>query len=231
MDQIIIKKLTMQYDSYPVVCDVSFTIKQGEYVCIIGENGAGKSTMLKGILGLKPIKSGAISINMPKDKKAIGYMPQQTDIQRDFPASVYEVVLSGCLCNKKFISFYNKTDKQRALDSLDKLGIMNLRHKSYRNLSGGQQQRVLLARALASNPGLLALDEPLTGLDPAASLEFYSMLRKINKEQGITILMTSHDIHSAMSQSDKILHLSHKLEFFGTPEEYLKNDISKKFVR
>lgn len=215
------KNLNCFYGSYQAIEDVSFSINSGEYLCIVGANGSGKSTLIKTLLGLNKNFTGTIS---KTQKISLGYLPQQTLIQRDFPASVFEVVLSGTLSRKKIFSFYTKEDKKIALENMNKLGISNLVKSSFKELSGGQQQRVLLARALCSAKDLLILDEPVTGLDPSITDELYELIKKLNTEEKLAIIMISHDIHRAVNQASHILHLDKKALFFGTSKDYAKTE-------
>ena len=160
-------------------------------ICIVGENGSGKSTLLKSILGLVPLKFGSVSFGPEVHRKRLGYLPQQTNIQKDFPASVYEVVLSGCLNCRGLKPFYSKADKEQAMQHMERLGIGNFKKRSFSALSGGQQQRVMLARALVGKPELLILDEPTTGMDSVSIQSLCEVLQKRN-EKGLTILMVSH---------------------------------------
>lgn len=223
------KNLSVNYDNFYAVSDISFSIEKGDYVFVVGENGSGKSTLIKTIAGLLKPKSGEMIFGDGTTNK-IGYLPQQTVIQRDFPASVYEVVLSGCLNSKGIIPFYTKKDRKRAEENIAKLGIKHLKHKCYRELSGGQQQRVLLARALCATKDLLILDEPVAGLDPIVTADMYKIIKKLNEENNITIIMVSHDIDSAVNNANKVLHMDNSLLFFGTAEEYKQSEIGKKFL-
>ncbi len=223
------KNLCVNYDNFHAVSDISFSIDKGDYVFVVGENGSGKSTLIKTIAGLLKQKSGEIIFDDNATSK-IGYLPQQTVIQRDFPASVFEVVLSGCLNSKGIIPFYTKKDKKRADENIAKLGIKHLKHKCYRELSGGQQQRVLLARALCATKDLLILDEPVAGLDPIVTAEMYKIIKKLNEENNITIIMVSHDIDSAVNNANKVLHMDNSLLFFGISDEYKESEIGKKFL-
>ena len=226
---LICSDLCINYGKNVAIENVSFRVCRGDCTYIIGANGSGKSTLLKGILGLAPIKSGEISFDgMKRDE--IGYLNQQTSIQRDFPASVFEVVLSGVKSSKPFLPFYSKEDKKTALKNMEKLGITDLKNKSYLDLSGGQQQRVLLARALCAAKGFLFLDEPITGLDPKAAAEFYDIINHLNKEDDLTIVMTSHDINAAIKYSTKILHLETDVLYFGSTNDYLKTEAGSKFL-
>ncbi len=204
---IICKNLAVGYNNTPLHKGINFTIKTGSYVCIVGENGAGKSTLIKTILGLIPPIDGAISMGEGLNPLDIGYLPQQTQVQKDFPASVYEVVLSGCLNKVGFRPFYNKSEKKLAKQMLEKLGISNLCKKSYCELSGGQQQRVLLARALCATNKALLLDEPTAGLDIATTKEFYKLIKNLNNE-GITIIMITHNLNEAINDADNVICLN-----------------------
>lgn len=218
--------LAFSYDGKDVLKGVNFTLKQGEYLCIVGENGSGKTTLMKGLLRLNKPTKGKIVTGDGLKPNEIGYLPQQTQIQRDFPASVYEVVLSGCLNSMGRRLFYGKKHKQLVIDNLEALDILSLKNKCYRELSGGQQQRVLLARALCATQKMLLLDEPVTGLDPVAAEEFYRMIEKLNSEKGITIIMVSHDVKGVVSHASHVLHLDGVQKFFGTMEEYKNQEWS-----
>ncbi|MGN0620586.1 MAG: metal ABC transporter ATP-binding protein [Porcipelethomonas sp.] len=224
------RNVSFSYENVIVAEEIEFTVNSGDYLCIVGENGAGKSTLMKGILGLKSPCVGKISMEGDLKQNEIGYLPQQTTAQRDFPASVFEVVISGCLNRRKVGMFYSAENKKRALDSMERLGISDLGRKCYRELSGGQQQRVLLARALCATEKLLLLDEPVTGLDPAVTYEMYQLISGINKKYGITIIMISHDIKSACRYASKILHINKKQLFFGDTKDYINSDVAKRFV-
>ena len=223
------KDVCLKYDNNVVIEKLNFSVEKGDYLCIVGENGSGKSTLIKSILGLKETASGHLHMGDGLTSKQIGYLPQQTTAQKDFPASVYEVVLSGCIGNKKSFGFFSKGNKKSVKENMEKLDISHLRHRCYRELSGGQQQRVLLARALCATGSLLLLDEPVTGLDPIVTAEFYSLIEKINREYGITIVMVSHDLLSAVNYSSHILHLTGKDSFFGRTRDYLESETYKKF--
>lgn len=228
------KDVTLGYENVVVARNLNFTINKGDYLCIVGENGTGKSTLIKTMLGLvKPLDGKVINYKSGKNVKSvkgIGYVPQQTETQKDFPASVWEVVLSGTLNAKSKLTFYSKADKEEAERNMKKLGIFELKKKCYRELSGGQQQRVLLARALCSMDSILILDEPVTGLDPAAVREFYGTVKELNEKEEVTVVMVTHDINSAMDYASHILHMNHKGFFFGTKEEYHKSKVSNMFL-
>lgn len=214
------ENVAIGYDNSVVAEDLNFSIEKGDYLAILGENGAGKSTLLKTMLGLiKPIK-GKISFDAEVKKTEIGYLPQQTVVQRDFPASVWEIVISGCLARNGLRPFYTKEDKLLAESNIKKLGLEDLKKRCYRELSGGQQQRVLLARALCSSNKLLVLDEPVTGLDPKVTTQLYEIIESLNKE-GITIIMISHDLQ-ALKYANMVLHLGHET-FFGSRTSYLNS--------
>lgn len=218
------RQVTIGYERELVVKDLSFQVKQGDYLSIIGQNGTGKSSLLKAILGLIRPKSGEIIMNHGVEKKNIGYLSQQNPSQKDFPASVYEVVLSGCLNQKGLLPFYSQQEKKRAKSNLEKLGMSQLLHESFADLSGGQKQRVLLARALCATDKMIFLDEPITGLDPAAMKEMYELIAKLNQEMGITIVMVTHDIENAMKYSKNILCLRKDDYFFGSTKDFLASD-------
>lgn len=224
------KGLCLSYDGKNILCEVSFFVDNGDYLCIVGENGSGKSTLIKALLGLKAPTDGTILIGEALKSTEIGYLPQQTSIQKDFPASVWEVVLSGCLGKKGGIPIYKKTEKKYAEGVMEKLGITHLKKRCYRELSGGQQQRVLLARALCSTSRLIILDEPVAGLDPIVTKEMYSLIEKLNREDKITVIMVSHDFDAALKYSSHILQVGHTVQFFGKTEDYLCSDAYRRFI-
>ena len=225
------KDVTLGYENKVVAKNLNFKIDQGDYLCVVGENGTGKSTLIKTLLGLiKPLNGEVIANVQGKNHKGVGYLPQLTQAQKDFPASVWEVVLSGVLNNDHRCPFYNKKDKAEAEKNMEKLNILDLKKRCYRELSGGQQQRVLLARALCATDSVLILDEPVTGLDPAASMEFYETIKDLNKKENVTIIMVSHDIKNALNYATHILHLEQENDFFGTVEEYKKSNVSNMFL-
>lgn len=229
MAQIVCKDLCMRYENTLVLNDLSFSVERGNYLCIVGENGSGKSTLIRGLLGLKAPSSGSISFSDGLKKNQIGYLPQQTGIQRDFPACVREIVLSGCM-GRPGVPFYTRADRKRAAEAIEYLALSGLEGKSYRTLSGGQQQRVLLARALCAADALLLLDEPVTGLDPLAQEQMYDLLTKLNKEKNMTIVMVSHDVRCASVHASHILHLSEDGTFFGTAHDYRESEQGHRFL-
>ena len=216
--------VALAYEGNTIVKDLNFTVNSGDYLCIVGENGSGKSTLMKALLGLKSPSEGKIAFGDGLHKKNIGYLPQQTEVQRDFPATVKEIVLSGCLATKSFRPFYSKQDKILAKENMHKLGIENIANRCYRELSGGQQQRVLLARALCAAEKLIILDEPTAGLDPVVSADMYSIIRSLNKDENMTVIIVSHDMQHAMSEASHILHIGNTPLFFGTKEDYMFSD-------
>lgn len=218
------------YENVDAVIDVTMEIEPGDYLCIVGENGSGKSTLMKGILGLLKPTAGVLCVNEELKRTGIGYLPQQTAAQRDFPATVYEVVQSGCLSRRGNRPFYTKAERQLTMESMEKLGISALKKHCYRELSGGQQQRVLIARALCATSRLLILDEPITGLDPSAVQEFYGIIRRLNRDEGVSILMVSHDIRNMVMQANKILHLGRRVLFYGAAEDYQKSKVGRHFL-
>lgn len=219
MPQIICKNLALGYDGKTVVSGLDFEVNKGDYLCIVGENGSGKSTLMKAVLGLLPPIGGSIEFGDGLKQTEIGYLPQQTVVQKDFPASVGEIVISGCLSRSGHRPFYSKEEKALAKKSMEKMGISELEKRCYRELSGGQQQRVLLSRALCATGRMLLLDEPVSGLDPKVTEEMYELIYKLHKDDGITVIMISHDIAAAEKYASHILHIGEPI-FFGTKEEY-----------
>ncbi len=215
--------LILGYEGTYVAEHISFSIEPGDYLCIVGENGAGKSTLMKTLLGLTPLMGGGITYGDGLEAHAIGYLPQQTFVQKDFPASVWEIVLSGTLSQSGRCPFFQKAQKQLAEKNMHR---MDRRKHTPRELSGGQQQRVLLARALCASSKLLVLDEPVTGLDPRVTVEFYQLIKTLNQE-GLTIVMVSHDIHAAVKYASHILHIEKENSFIGTTQEYRKSNFWK----
>ncbi len=219
------------YDSNIVLSDVNFSLCGGEYLCILGENGAGKSTLIKGILGLIAPVKGKVLFGEGLKSHEIGYMPQLMMINSNFPASVLEVVLSGRINSMGMRPFYNNTDRKDALEKLELMGMKGFEKKSYRDLSGGQKQRVLLARAMCAAKKLILLDEPVSGLDPAATAELYDMIKRINSEYKMTVIMVSHDTRAAVSYASHILQLSHTQLFYGTKDEYVISRIGHEYLK
>lgn len=224
------RHLTIGYENQTVLEDVNFDLMRGDYLCVVGENGAGKSTLIKCLAGLMKPMSGRIELAKGISRRDVGYLPQQTAIQRDFPASVREVVLSGCLNNNRLLPFYTKEDRARAAKYMEELGITELAERSYRELSGGQQQRVLLARALCASGKLLILDEPVTGLDPIVTGEIYSIIKAINRKHHTTVIMISHDVNTAVKSANRILQVKNTVQFCGRTEDYLKSAVGKAFM-
>ena len=224
------ENVSIGYEGQTVVKDLDFQIAPGDYLCIVGENGSGKSTLVRSLLGLKNVEKGQIIYGDGLKQTEIGYLPQQTDVQKDFPASVYEVVRSGRLNSRGFHPFYTAADRKAAVEKMDLLGIRDLARQCFRDLSGGQKQRVLLARALCATKSLLLLDEPVTGLDPIVTGEFYQLIRRINRESGIAVVRVSPDIESAVKDPSHILHLQETALFFGTTEEYKRSPVGRRFL-
>ena len=221
------KDVSLGYEGKTVVENLNFEINDGDYLYILGENGSGKSTLMKTLLGLRNPMSGTIEYGLNHNE--IGYLPQQTIVQRDFPASVKEIVMSGFLNHCGLRPFYSKDEKRIARENMEKLGISDLKKRCYRELSGGQQQRVLLARALCATTKLIVLDEPVAGLDPKVTAEMYDLINNLNKE-GITVVMVSHDIQAAMTYATKILYVSDKPQFFESKKKYINSEIGKVFL-
>ncbi len=211
MLQISCKNLTVGNNGKVACANLNFDVEAGDYLCIIGTNGSGKSTLLKTILGiLKPI-SGSLSFGEGLEHGAIGYLPQHTDAQNDFPASVAEIVRSGFLGKKKLHSLYTQEEKDTVQHYLDLLGIGDFSQRSFSRLSGGQQQRVLLARALCAGAKILVLDEPVSGLDPVATKEMYDTVEFLNKKQHITVIMVSHDMEAVEKYATKVLRIGEEV--------------------
>lgn len=224
MTQITCRDLTIGYGSRIILKHLNFTVNEGDYLCIIGENGSGKSSLMRTILNLQNPISGQILYHHQIQKNGIGYLPQQTSRQKDFPASVREIVLSGCDRRSGFHPFYHASDKKRAAKALRQLNITHLAHRCYRELSGGQQQRVLLARALCATEKILFLDEPVSGLDPEVTADFYALIRRLNRREGITILMISHDLQATAADATHILHLGTPF-FYGLASDYFHSEV------
>lgn len=205
---------------------LDFTVAEGDYLCILGDNGAGKSTLVKAILSLHEPLSGSLEFTFPRSE--IGYLPQRTEVRRDFPSSVWEVVLSGCVNSLSHRLFYGRKDRMTAEANLERMEISDLRKQSFSNLSGGQQQRVLLARALCAAKKVLLLDEPVAGLDSHTSSELYRLIDSLN-EDGMTVIMVTHDVHPALNSAGKILHLGRSF-FFGLRDEYFKSEVGKRYL-
>ena len=222
-----VEQLSVEFSAKPLFDNISFQVNPKDKIALVGKNGAGKSTMLKIFAGLQQPTSGRLSV--PKGV-VIGYLPQQTQLQRDFPASVYEVVLSGRLNSMGGRMFYNAEDKKAAQENMERLGIEDIKNRCYMELSGGQQQRVLLARAMCATKKLLLLDEPVTGLDPVATNEMYTLIKLINLCDSTSVIMISHDIHEAVRYATHILHLGNRQLFFGTTAQYRESDLARRFV-
>lgn len=219
MAQLICQNLSVGYEGRPVLQGLNFEVCAGNYLCVLGENGSGKSTLMKTILGLQPPLSGSIVMGDGLRKNEIGYLPQQTAVQKDFPASVREIVLSGCQGRCGLRPYYTRAEKQMAANAMEKLQISHLAKRCYRMLSGGQQQRVLLARALCATHKMLLLDEPVSGLDPKVATQLYLLIKKLNVEDGVTVIMISHDMEAALQYASHILHVGDAL-FYGAKAIY-----------
>ena len=220
-----VDNLTVSFGGWDLFKDISFLINPKDRIGLVGKNGAGKSTMLKVLIGMQQPTSGCVSRN---GDCTIGYLPQQTRAQRDFPATVLEVVLSGCLNRQGLHFFYTPAQRSEAMMNLGKLGILELKDACYRDLSGGQQQRVLLARALCATQKMLLLDEPVSGLDPKVTAEMYTLIERLNREDGITVIMISHDVAAAVRYASHILHIGDTV-FFGTKADYLQSPQGRLF--
>lgn len=222
--------LALGYEGKTVAKHITFSVEEGDYLCVVGENGSGKSTLVKTLLGLLPPLSGEIKKSELLKKSGVGYLPQQTPVRRDFPATVEEIVRSGFSAKSLFRPFYTKEEKRRAEEKMERLGILPMKKRCFFELSGGQQQRVLLARALCAAENLLLLDEPVAGLDPKVTAEMYELIRSLNTADRIAIIMISHDIRSVLLFATHILHVQNGGAFFGTAEEYRKSEIGRAFL-
>lgn len=222
MPQLVCENLSLGYGTKAVIENLNFSVDKGSYLCITGGNGSGKTTLMKTILGLQPPLNGKIIFSDGLSSRDIGYLPQQTEVQKDFPASVWEVVLSGFQGHCGLRPFYNRKEKKFALRAIKKMNIAEIRSRCYRELSGGQQQRVLLARALCAAKKIIFLDEPVAGLDPQAASEMYKLIQELNQNDGITVIMISHDIEAVVKYASHILTVGKEI-FFGTAKDY-KNE-------
>ncbi len=228
MPLLTVNNLSLGYESCSIIDNLNFSVNEGDYLCIVGENGSGKTTLIKTILKLQKPLDGNITVSDGLIANEIGYLPQQTFVQKDFPASVKEIVLSGCQNHMGLKPFYGKKEKALADENMRKMGILDLKNRCYRELSGGQQQRVLLARALCATKKLLLLDEPVAGLDPEVTEDMYETINSLNKN-GLTIIMITHDINAAITYSSHILHIGEKI-FYGTKNDYLMSAQGKRFA-
>lgn len=226
---IVCRDAELGYEGRAVLSGLELRVCAGDYLCVVGENGSGKSTLMKGLLGLLEPMKGRIERAAELKDGAVGYLPQQTQAQRDFPATVYEVVLSGFLNRRGLRFFYSAAQKSAALEAIGKLGILELKDRCYRELSGGQQQRALLARALCAASRLLILDEPVTGLDPAAAQDLYKTLRYLNEKEGMAVVMVTHDLRAALENARTVLHIGRSSWFYGTVEDYYRSPEGRRF--
>ena len=234
------KDVSLAWENRTVISGLNFHVHKGDYLCIVGENGSGKSTLIKAMLGLHPVWGGKIDIHPDVKRGGIGYLPQQTPAQKDFPASVKEVVLSGCLRGMGLSPFLTKEQKHKAVCAMDRVGVTHLAGRCYRDLSGGQQQRVLLARAFCATQGLIFLDEPIAGLDPLAMKDMYEVISDMNRPKdcpvcdhthnGVTVVMVSHDIPAAVKYASHILHMDKDTTFFGKTADYLATPLGRRFA-
>ncbi len=241
MAYLVCDNLTLSYDGRSVIDHLSFAVEKGSLVCIVGENGAGKSTLVKGILGLKKADTGKVKLEEGKGHiPQIGYLPQQSEQVKDFPASVREVVRSGCLgarrCSRWGFSLsalapvYSSFEKRQADAAMERMGILQYASRNCAELSGGQKQRMLLARGLCAAGRLFLLDEPTAGLDSAATADLYDLIEELNRKDGMTILMVTHDHTVIPRLATHVLHLGHDANFFGTLAEYCSTDLGRTFI-
>ena len=222
--------LTLAYEGRVVVRDLNFAIEPGDYICIVGENGSGKTTLVRTLVGLKKPSEGRIIFGDGLDRRDVGYVPQNIHTGKGFPATVYEVVSSGLLGRMGLRPFFTKEEKKKINAAMERLDIADIRDRCFRELSGGQRQRVQLARALCGAEKLIVLDEPASGLDPVITKQLYEIITDLNKTEGVTVIMVSHDILSAVHNASRILHLEKESSFFGTTEEYKENKMGQHFL-
>jgi len=230
MELMICRDLSVGYGGKVISQGINFTLSQGDYLCVVGENGAGKSTLMRTLLGLQAPLAGEIRLTNGLMRTQIGYLPQQSAIQRSFPATVDEVVVSGFLSRSGARPFYTRREHAMAQENMEKVGVAQLRRRSYRTLSGGQQQRVLLARALCAADRMLLLDEPVTGLDPGAAMEMYAAVRELNRRDGLAVIMISHDVQSSVREASHILHMASRPRFFGSVQDYAKSAVGRLYL-
>jgi zinc transport system ATP-binding protein len=228
---IVCKGAAFGYEGIPVIRGLDFSVNAGDYLCIVGENGSGKTTLVKGLLRLLSPLEGSVTFHNEMRQNEIGFLSQQAAAKKDFPASVYEIVLSGNRGNMGAMPFYTKRERVRTEENIALLGIESLRNRAFRELSGGEQRRTLLARALCAYRRLLVLDEPTAGLDPLVTDAVYALLQKINRERSVPIVMVSHDMKAAAFYANRILHVSHKQNFFGSPGDFCQSDVGKQFLK
>jgi len=237
------QNVSFGYEGHAVISNLGFSVEQGDYLWVIGKNGSGKTTLIKGLLRLVNPIEGSVVFSDELRQGKIGYLSQQAAAKKDFPAGVFEIVLSGNLSGMGLRPFYNAREKNSAREAMKHLGIESLSQKCYRELSGGQQRRVLLARALVSahvedvgdkneslKYSLLVLDEPTSGLDPLVTVEVYELLKTLNRQTGITIIMVSHDIRGAAQYAKRVLHLENSRGSLSEAADYLQSEMGKKFL-
>ena len=224
------ENVSLSYDGKTVAENINFEVRRGDYLCILGENGSGKTTLINALLGLKKPAGGKVVYGDGVKAENIGYLPQKQSASVDFPACVREIVRTGFLGKRGFRPYYSKSERARADELIEKLGSSGFAHRQLSELSGGQQKRVLLARALCSTRDLLILDEPTAALDPIVTEELYEMTKKLNAEEGISVIMVSHDVSAATKYANKILHIKHEQLFFGETEDYVKTKLAKAYL-
>lgn len=227
--KIICENAVLGYEGKSIIEGLNFSVQEGDYLCIVGENGSGKTTLMRTLLHLQMPLRGKIEYADGLQPNEVGYLPQQTIVQKDFPASVQEIVLSGCQNRCGIRPFYSKQQKDKMRQAMEKMQISHLAKRCYRELSGGQQQRVLLARALCATSKILLLDEPVAGLDPTVTTELYEIIWKLNVDDNITIIMISHDIPQVLKYATHILHMNTQ-PFFGTKAEYMRSKREKTYA-
>jgi len=229
-----VKNLNFNIREQKILTDISFEIFNGEYVAIIGPNGGGKTTLIRMLLGLDKPTSGKIKIFSKEIKRfqdwhKIGYVPQRASlVDSSFPATVLDIVNMGRIAKRKLFSSATKEDRDAVEDAMKKMDICDLKQKMVGTLSGGQRQRVMIARALASKPEVLILDEPNTGVDAKSQRNFYKLLSKLNKEEGITIIFITHDIGVIADDIGRLFTINQKAIICNDPKKAMScEDMSK----
>jgi ABC-type Mn2+/Zn2+ transport system ATPase subunit len=200
-----LRDVSLGYDSRVVLAHLSFAVECGECLALVGPNGAGKTTLLRGILGLIPVLAGQIEYGFDRSTSPPGYVPQRETLDPIFPLTVFEVVLMGTYGRLALLRPVGRRQRQLAADCLEQVGLADLAHRPFWALSGGQKQRVLIARALAVEPTLLLLDEPTAGVDPGAATTIMDLVARLNRDQGLTVVLVSHHLRLVRSLVHSIL--------------------------
>jgi zinc transport system ATP-binding protein len=236
MDLVALRGVSFAYDGAPVLIDIDLAIKEGDFLAVIGPNGSGKTTLVKVILGLLQPTAGRVELlgrtpGGPVDRAKIGYVPQKaTHIDPYFPASVEEVVGMALLAGGRPLGAAGKDARARILRALEAVGMAEFAKASIGRLSGGQQQRVFIARALVTAPRILFLDEPTTGVDAETQTAFYDLLDRLNRGQGLTIVLITHDIGIVNKHVTSVACLNQRLTYHGSHAEFCRSDAFRAMV-